>query len=65
MTMLYAAKLNEVRDAADKIEDAVKAVQFLIDDEPLVQPPGRRLTELRQVSRELRCTQRRLEALYE
>jgi hypothetical protein len=63
--VIYQANLNLAREAAEKIDAAVLAVQALIDQEPQEYPSRPRITELRRISRELAKCETALDVLFQ
>jgi hypothetical protein len=63
--MIYQANLNLAREAAEKLNAALLAVQALIDREPQEFPSRERITELRRISRELAKCEATLDMLFQ
>jgi hypothetical protein len=63
--MIYQATLTEAREAVDKIDKAVLAVQALADKEPQDFPSRPRIKGLREISRDLAKAEVKLRMLYE
>lgn len=63
--MIFQANLSLAREAAEKIDAAVLAVQDLIEKEPQDFPSRPRITELRRISRELAKCETALDVLFQ
>lgn len=63
-TMLTSERLTAVNWALGKIQDAEKAVERLLEDEPIGQPPTERRVQMEKIAVELARLEKQLEALY-
>jgi hypothetical protein len=63
--LIYQSTLSQARDAAEKIDAAVLAVQALTDQEPQDFPSRPRIKGLRQISRDLAKCETALQGLYQ
>jgi hypothetical protein len=62
--MIFQQQLTEAREAAEKIDAAVLAVQALTEKEPQDYPTRHRISELRRISRTLAQCETTLQGLY-